>query len=67
VGFLGCALERTEKGGAEADPFIDLLVELRTELRKQKLWALSDTVRDRLTSLGVIIEDSRDGSQWRWE
>jgi cysteinyl-tRNA synthetase len=66
-GVLGLQLEPTEKGGVESAPFIDLLLELRTELRKQKLWALSDLVRDRLTSLGVIIEDSRDGSQWRWE
>jgi cysteinyl-tRNA synthetase len=66
-GILGLQLERTEKGGVESAPFIELLLELRTELRKQKLWALSDLVRDRLTSLGVIIEDSRDGSQWRWE
>jgi cysteinyl-tRNA synthetase len=63
---LGLTLQRTAEGG-EAAPFVDLLVELRSELRKQKLWALSDMVRDRLKELGIIIEDSKEGSNWRWE
>ncbi|HNT55177.1 MAG TPA: class I tRNA ligase family protein, partial [Anaerolineaceae bacterium] len=50
----------------QADAFIDLLLELRKELRQQKLWALSDRVRDRLVELGVTIEDSKEGSSWRW-
>ncbi|MFH1908941.1 MAG: cysteine--tRNA ligase, partial [Chloroflexota bacterium] len=56
--------EKTGAGGA--DKFIDLLLEVRAELRKQKLWALSDTIRDRLKELGVTIEDSKDGTTWRW-
>jgi cysteinyl-tRNA synthetase len=66
-GVLGLRLERRPEKGAEADPFVQLLVELRGELRKQKLWGLSDTVRERLADLGVVIEDSRDGTTWRWE
>jgi cysteinyl-tRNA synthetase len=37
------------------------------ELRAQKLWSLSDKIRDRLTEMGVVIEDTRDGSTWRWK
>jgi cysteinyl-tRNA synthetase len=54
-------------GDSNANPFIDLLVELRSDLRRQKLWALSDTIRNRLTELGVVIEDSKDGTSWRWQ
>jgi cysteinyl-tRNA synthetase len=64
---LGLTLEKSPVAGGEATPFINLLVELRSDLRKQKLWALSDLVRDRLKELGVIIEDSKEGSSWRWE
>ncbi|MBN1302807.1 MAG: cysteine--tRNA ligase [Anaerolineales bacterium] len=53
-------------GSGDADKFIDLLVEVRTEARTQKLWALSDLIRDRLIELGVTIEDSKDGTSWRW-
>lgn len=66
-GVLGLQLEQQDKGGAQADPFINLLVSVRSELRRQKLWALSDQIRDRLAELGVVIEDSREGSTWRWE
>ena len=51
---------------SNSDGFINLLVEVRTEVRKQKLWAMSDLIRDRLKELGVILEDSKDGTNWRW-
>ncbi len=65
TGVLGLRLaEKT--GSGDADRFIDLLLEVRSEVRKQKLWALSDLIRDRLKDLGVIVEDSREGSTWRY-
>jgi cysteinyl-tRNA synthetase len=67
TGVLGLRLEQPEKGQQAADPFIDLLVQVRLELRKQKNWALSDQVRNRLAELGVIIEDTKDGSTWRYQ
>jgi cysteinyl-tRNA synthetase len=44
-----------------------MLIDIRAELRTQKLWALSDQIRDGLRELGVILEDGKDGSTWRWE
>lgn len=65
AGVFGLRL--TEKTGSEgADKFINLLVEVRSEVRKQKLWSLSDMIRDRLKELGVTIEDSKEGTIWRW-
>ena len=61
---FGLRLEE-KTGSGDADKFIDLLVEVRSEARKQKLWALSDMVRDRLKELGVTIEDSKEGTSWR--
>jgi cysteinyl-tRNA synthetase len=65
TGVLGLRLQ-DKKGSADADPFINLLLELRGEARKQKLWAMSDQIRDRLKELGVLIEDSKDGTTWKW-
>ena len=62
---LGLRLQE-KQGSGDADKFIDLLVEVRSEVRKQKLWAVSDQIRDRLKELGVIIEDSKEGTKWRW-
>jgi cysteinyl-tRNA synthetase len=65
TGVFGLRL--TEKtGSGDADKFIDLLVEVRGEARAQKLWALSDMIRDRLKERGVTIEDSKDGTSWRY-
>ena len=50
-----------------ADPFIDLLVKIRSEVREQKMWELSDVIRDQLSELGVQIEDSKAGSTWMWK
>ncbi len=60
-------LRLNEKAGnTGSEKFIDLLLEVRTEVRKQKLWAVSDLIRDRLKELNVILEDSKDGTSWRW-
>jgi cysteinyl-tRNA synthetase len=65
AGVFGLRLAE-KKGSGGADPFIDLLLEVRTEVRAQKLWALSDLIRDRLKALGVTVEDSKQGSTWHW-
>jgi cysteinyl-tRNA synthetase len=65
---LGLQLDKKPKIEAgEAAPFIDLLLEIRQELREQKLWALSDKIRDHLIDLNVTIEDGREGTTWRWQ
>jgi cysteinyl-tRNA synthetase len=64
---FGLRLERAETIDAQAAPFIDLLIEMRNQLRDQKLWALSDMVRDRLLELGILVEDTKDGTSWRWK
>jgi cysteinyl-tRNA synthetase len=65
TGVFGLRLEE-KTGSGDADKFVDLLVEVRTEARKQKLWAFSDLIRDRLKELDVTIEDSKEGTSWRW-
>ncbi|MBI4427560.1 MAG: cysteine--tRNA ligase [Ignavibacteriales bacterium] len=44
---------------------IQLLVDLRNEVRKQKLWALSDLIREGLKKAGIAIEDKKDGTFWK--
>jgi cysteinyl-tRNA synthetase len=65
TGVLGLRLTE-KKGSSDSGRFIDLLVEVRSEIRKQKLWALSDLIRDRLKALDVTIEDGKEGTTWRW-
>jgi cysteinyl-tRNA synthetase len=64
---FGLRLERQETEIVGAAPFIDMLVDFRGQLRDQKLWELSDQLRDQLDELGILIEDSKDGTSWRWK
>jgi cysteinyl-tRNA synthetase len=66
TGVLGLRLIEKKASGGDADKFIALLVEVRAEMRKQKNWAMSDLIRDRLKELGVAIEDSKDSTTWHW-
>jgi cysteinyl-tRNA synthetase len=68
TGVLGLALEEPDKRqSSDAAPFIDLLVATRTGLRQAKQWVLADQVRIRLAELGVVLEDTREGTTWRWQ
>jgi len=63
---LGLRLAEPE-GHPSADiaPFVDLLNDVRADLRQAGQYDLADKIRDQLHSLGVIIEDSSEGTQWR--
>jgi cysteinyl-tRNA synthetase len=62
--ILGLTLEEEEKD-VPAAPFIDLLITMREELRQAKQFALADDVRSRLEALGIVLEDSREGTIWK--
>ncbi|MBG0784828.1 MAG: cysteine--tRNA ligase [Anaerolineaceae bacterium] len=66
-GVLGLMLQEQKQATTGADAFIDLLVDLRQQLRKNKNFDLADQVREKLAGLGVVIEDSPQGSTWHWE
>jgi cysteinyl-tRNA synthetase len=63
---LGLRLHEKKSSGGDADKFIALLVDIRTKMRKEKNWGMSDLIRDRLKDLGVAIEDNKDGTTWHW-
>ncbi len=70
AGVLGLSLSdagESQGDSLAAKEFIDLLVSLRTELRQEKQWALADKVREGLASLSVYLEDTPDGTVWRFE
>jgi cysteinyl-tRNA synthetase len=67
TGVLGLELEQREKTASSADAFIELLLDIRQELRQQKNFVLSDRIRNELARLGVALEDTPQGSAWHWE
>jgi cysteinyl-tRNA synthetase len=49
---------------AKQNALIQLLVDLRTEARRNKDFELSDRIRDRLAALGVNLRDTPEGTRW---
>ena len=43
---------------------MDLLLDLRQQAKDRKEWTVSDEIRDRLTALGFVIKDTKDGAEW---
>jgi cysteinyl-tRNA synthetase len=46
---------------------IKLLLDVRNKLRQNRQYELSDEIRNRLNDLGIIVDDKKDKSTYRWE
>ncbi len=56
---------RLEAAKAEGGDEIDALVAERQQCRKDKNFGRADEIRDRLTELGIVVEDTPQGPVWR--
>ncbi len=69
LSVLGFTMQKQVKPQADASaaPFIELLIETRANLRKAKQYALADELRQKLAGLGVVLEDTPQGTKWKFE
>jgi cysteinyl-tRNA synthetase len=65
AGVLGLRLDAQTSQSQDIAPFVELLIETRTALRKAKQFELADTIRKRLADLGVTLEDGPQGTRWK--
>lgn len=65
AGTLGLTLQEPVRADLTARPFIELLIEVRSELRKIRQYALADRIRSRLLDMGIALEDTPQGTRWR--
>jgi cysteinyl-tRNA synthetase len=65
LGIFELRNKEMNKGDELEAKLIDLLIELRQEFRKKKDWATADRIRDGLKELGIVLEDSPEGTIWR--
>jgi cysteinyl-tRNA synthetase len=66
-GVLGLTFEGAKKNVGGAEPFIELLIETRRDLRAAKQYEMADKLRKQLEALGVILEDTPSGTKWKME
>ena len=69
---LGIVPEKTvQYDSDDADAYkmeedlIKALIDTRNELREAKQWEQADKIRDKLSELGIIIEDKKEKVAWR--
>ena len=65
LGFpLGLFQKKTRAPEGLQDALIGILVDLRAELREKKQFELADSIRDRLSELGITLKDTSQGTIW---
>ncbi|ELV7517933.1 cysteine--tRNA ligase [Photobacterium damselae] len=67
LGLLGQDPEAFLQSGANDDDVaeIEALIQQRLDARAAKDWAAADQARDKLTEMGIILEDGPQGTTWR--
>ncbi len=53
-----------QAGGADIKNQVEQLIKERAQARTDKNWSRSDEIRDELDALGVVLEDSPEGTRW---
>lgn len=54
-----------EKEASLEDKLIETVVNLRQEARAAKNYAQADALRNALTGLGIVLEDTPQGVRWK--
>jgi len=63
--ILGLTLKPPERLPLDAEPFIQLLISIRDQLREAGQWQLADDIRAKLAELGIALEDTTKGTVWK--
>lgn len=56
--------EKTEIKTGLTKQLIDMLLQLRIEAKEKKDFTTADNIRSRLTAMGIIVRDTKDGFEW---
>ena len=68
LGIVPDIAKDTAAGGSgSVKPFedaVDLLLEVRAGAKRNKDWATSDLIRNRLSEIGFDVKDTKDGWEW---
>ena len=65
-GILGLTLrERDTRGSGDVAPFVQILVDIRSDLRAAQRFDVADKIRLKLAELGVTLEDTPQGTDWK--
>ena len=63
--LVALAHEQAGYEGTSPDEAAEALLAARQEARKAKNWAVADAIRDGITALGLVVEDTASGARLR--
>ena len=55
----------TERRAEILDEEIEQMIAARQQARKEKNFALADELRGKLSDMGIVLEDTREGVKWK--
>jgi len=61
-------LEQSEKYSADdslVEELMQLILDIRQQARAKKDWSTADSIRDGLSKLGIVVEDTPQGPRWK--
>lgn len=64
-GVLGLVSDTAPKQAGLEHQLMNLLLDLRVSLKKEKNYKLADEIRDKLKVMGVILEDTKEGTTYK--
>jgi cysteinyl-tRNA synthetase len=62
---LGLFYASDAKSGDGLDSEVEALIEARQTARKEKNWGEADRIRDELSAMGIVLEDTPQGVKWK--
>jgi len=68
LGILGINFDKTPLKRDQDElvsSLVDLLIDIREELRQAEMYVISDKIRTNLSELGIILEDKAIGTIWK--
>ncbi len=63
--ILGLRKDKSAGDGSQLSAkLIDLMLSVRHQAKLDKNWATADKIRNQLSDLGILIKDTKEGSEW---
>ncbi|UCD01001.1 MAG: cysteine--tRNA ligase [Promethearchaeota archaeon] len=66
LGIFGLDFMKKEEGvDIKLNELMEIIINIRNKARKEKMYKLSDEIRDKLKEAGIQLEDTPEGTHWK--
>ncbi len=66
LGLPPVSTDKTDRASQQLTSIMEILTEVRNTARAEKNWKISDKIRSDLNELGIVLEDHREETTWKW-